>query len=187
MADPGSPTPTQQVGTHTNPDDAVVGAPLPPSRIPGPLQRVAYLVATLCGVGRLRPAPGTWGSAVVLPAALLGPWACLGLSALLAVVGYWATRRMLGEDTTADPSWVVVDEGVGQLLVLAALPTGTGAPGVILAFLLFRLFDITKPGPVGWADRRHGATGVMLDDIVAGVFAASLVLLLRAVLPAGLL
>ncbi|MDO9712997.1 phosphatidylglycerophosphatase A family protein [Paracraurococcus lichenis] len=150
-----------------------------------PALRSAWLVATLGGVGRLRPAPGTWGSAVVLPAALLGPLACLLLAVPLTLIGWWATRIMLGEDTDADPSWVVVDEGAGQLLALAALPAGTGARGVILAFLLFRLFDITKPGPVGWADRQHGARGVMLDDLVAGALAAALILALRAVLPDG--
>jgi phosphatidylglycerophosphatase A len=141
------------------------------------------------GVGRLRPAPGTWGSAVVLPAVFLGPFACLLLGLMLTVLGWWATRRMLGEDTNADPSWVVVDEGAGQLLALAALPVGAGARGVILAFLLFRLFDITKPGPVGWADRQHGARGVMLDDVVAGLLAALLVLVLvlGAMLPEGTL
>ena len=150
-------------------------------------QQLAYAVATLGGIGRLRPAPGTWGSAAVLPAVLLGPWACLALSLLLTVAGYWATRRMLGDDTAADPSWVVVDEGAGQVLALAALPAGVGAPGVLLAFLLFRLFDITKPGPVGWADRQHGARGVMLDDIIAGALAAALILLSRALLPEGTL
>jgi phosphatidylglycerophosphatase A len=144
---------------------------------------LAMLVATMGGIGRLRPGPGTWGSAVVLPAVLLGPLACLGLAVVLAGLGFWATWRILGEDTAADPSWVVVDEGAGQLLVLAALPAGAGVWGVALAFLLFRIFDILKPGPVGWADRRHGAAGVMLDDLVAGAIAAALVLLVRAVFP----
>ncbi|TDH63845.1 phosphatidylglycerophosphatase A [Dankookia rubra] len=148
---------------------------------------MAYAVATLGGIGRLRPAPGSWGSAAVLPAVLLGPLACLGLALLLTAAGLWATWRLLGDDTTADPSWVVVDEGAGQLLALAALPAGAGGFGLLLAFLLFRIFDITKPGPVGWADRQHGARGVMLDDIIAGALAAALVLLARATLPEGLL
>jgi phosphatidylglycerophosphatase A len=153
---------------------------LPPSWRP---MTKARFVATMGGVGLLRPAPGTWGSALVLPAVLLGPAVCLGMAAVLAAAGFWATWRILGEDTAADPSWVVVDEGAGQLLVLAALPAGAGFNGVLLAFLLFRIFDIVKPGPVGWADRRHGALGVMLDDLVAGAFAAALVLLLRATFP----
>ncbi|MFC7543834.1 phosphatidylglycerophosphatase A [Siccirubricoccus deserti] len=119
----------------------------------------------------------------MLPAVLLGSLGCLALAVVLAVAGFWATYRVLGEDTAADPAWVVVDEGAGQLLVLAALPAGAGFWGIVLAFLLFRFLDILKPGPVGWADRRHGAVGVMLDDLVAGVIAAALVLLLRAAFP----
>ncbi|RAI56269.1 phosphatidylglycerophosphatase A family protein [Roseicella frigidaeris] len=152
-----------------------------------PVQRAAWLVATLGGIGRLRPAPGSWGSAAVLPAALLGPGWCLGLGLLLTLLGYWASLRLLGEDAPADPGWVVVDEGAGQLLTLAALPAGAGLPGVALAFLLFRLFDITKPGPVGWADRQHGARGIMLDDLIAGGLAALPLLALRGLLPAGML
>ncbi|MCQ4158982.1 phosphatidylglycerophosphatase A [Roseomonas sp. GC11] len=144
------------------------------------------MLASLGGVGFLRPAPGSWGSAVVLPAALLGPWACLALAGLCAALGWWALARL--PEAREDPSWVVIDEGAGQSLALAALgsglatgvPSGFGAaPGIALAFLLFRLFDITKPGPVGWADRQKGASGVMLDDIIAGALAALVILALR--------
>ncbi|WP_149537853.1 phosphatidylglycerophosphatase A [Siccirubricoccus phaeus] len=144
---------------------------------------LAMAVATMGGIGRLRPAPGSWGSALVLPAMLLGPLACLGLGLALALAGLWAIDRILGEDRTADPGWVVVDEGAGQALALAALPAGAGLLGAALAFLLFRLLDILKPGPVGWAERRHGALGVMLDDVLAGAIAALLLLALRAAFP----
>ena len=140
-------------------------------------------VATLGGVGRLRPAPGTWGSAVVLPAVLLGPLGALALAALVAVLGWLAVRAVLADRPTEDPGWIVVDEAAGMLIALAALPTGAGWPGVGLAFLLFRLFDILKPWPVSWADGLHGATGVMLDDILAGAIAAALLLLLGAFAP----
>jgi phosphatidylglycerophosphatase A len=139
----------------------------------------AKFVATLGGVGLARPAPGTWGSALVLPLVLLGPVACLVLAAVLTLAGYWAVRQVLAEDRRADPGWVVIDEGAGQLLVLAALPFGATGWGVVLAFLLFRLFDVYKIGPVGWADRRHGAFGVMLDDVVAGAMGAGVILALR--------
>ncbi len=138
-------------------------------------------MATLGGIGRLRPAPGTWGSAAVLPAALLGPLPCLGLAGLLAVAGWWALRH--GAEAVHDPGWVVVDEGAGQLLTLAALPAGAGWAGVLLAFALFRACDILKPGPVGWADRRPGALGVMLDDIIAGAMAGAPILLARGLWP----
>jgi len=89
-----------------------------------------------------------------------------------------------------DPSEIVVDELVGQWI--AFLPVSIGAahvgadltvlwPGWIAAFLLFRLFDIWKPGPIGWADRKGDARGVMLDDVIAGVFAAIGVVILAAI------
>ena len=138
----------------------------------------AKFVATLGGVGLLRPAPGTWGSAVVLPAVLLGPGWCLVAAALLTLAGLWAVARL--PERAEDPGWVVVDEGAGQLLALAALTPGAGWPWVVVAFGLFRLFDVLKPGPVGWADRQKGAVGVMLDDVVAGAMAAGVLGMLRA-------
>ncbi len=140
---------------------------------------LAALVGSMGGVGRLRPGPGTWGSALVLPLAWLGPGACLALAAVLAAAGFWAARQLgPGED----PGWFVVDEGAGMLLALAALPT-PDALGLALAFALFRLFDILKPWPVSWADRQEGPAGVMLDDLLAGAIAAALLLGLQAALP----
>ena len=85
----------------------------------------------------------------------------------------------------------MIDEVVGQWVALMPLSLGLWAagapahlfpwPGWVGGFVLFRLFDIWKPGPVGWADRRKGPTGVMLDDVVAGVLAALVVTLLAAV------
>ncbi len=133
------------------------------------------LIASVLGIGRLRPAPGTWGSAVVLPCAWLGPLPCLVLAILVFAAGYWAVGR-LGAEAEADPGWIVVDEAAGQLLALAALPAHPSLAGIAAAFLLFRAFDILKPGPVGWADRRHGVLGVMLDDAIAGLLAALLLM-----------
>nr|WP_255568735.1 phosphatidylglycerophosphatase A [Neoroseomonas alba] len=144
-------------------------------------------VATVCGVGRLRPAPGTWGSLVVLPLALLGPGWALVLGLLVWGVGWVAVREVLADRPTDDPGWIVVDEAAGMLLTLAGLPAGAGWVGVGLAFLLFRAFDILKPWPVSWADGLHGATGVMLDDILAGAIAAALLLILGALAPGVLL
>jgi phosphatidylglycerophosphatase A len=145
-----------------------------PSAIPAGFPR---FIASMGGVGFLRPAPGTWGSVLVLPVALAGWEASLALGVLLSVLGWWALNRL--PEARQDPGWVVVDEGAGQSLALAALPAA-GVTGVLLAFLLFRAFDILKPGPVGWADRRKGAAGVMLDDIIAGALAAALLLAARA-------
>jgi phosphatidylglycerophosphatase A len=130
-------------------------------------------IASLGGIGFLKPAPGTWGSAAVLPLAFLPPWVALLAAVLFTGLGYWALTRL--PEASADPGWVVVDEAAGQSLALAA---ATGWVGVLLAFALFRLFDITKPGPVGWADRRKGPFGVMADDVIAGAMAALILLLL---------
>jgi phosphatidylglycerophosphatase A len=137
-------------------------------------------VATLGGAGLLKPAPGTWGSAVVLPLALLGPLPCLLLAALIAAAGFWAGPQVLSKDD--DPSWFVADEGAGMLIALAALPAAT-LPGMLLAFALFRALDIVKPWPVSWADRKGGILGVMLDDLLAGAIAGAALLALRAAVP----
>ncbi|MEM9796630.1 MAG: phosphatidylglycerophosphatase A [Pseudomonadota bacterium] len=152
---------------------------------------IATLVATVGGVGKLRPAPGTWGSVAALPLAWLaiqgGPVLFTVLTVLLLPVGYWATRRVTRGQTDHDPSEVVIDEVLGQWIALLPVAWGAWAagapvtalwPGWIAALVLFRLFDIWKPGPVGWMDRRSDAWGVMLDDAVAGVMAAGGVLLL---------
>jgi phosphatidylglycerophosphatase A len=141
----------------------------------------AHAVATLGGIGLMRTAPGTWGSAVVLPVVLLGPAACLVLGVVLTIAGFWAAPRVLA-DSAQDPGWFVADEGAGMLLALAALPAAT-LPGVALAFLLFRLLDILKPWPVSWADAQPGALGVMLDDVIAGAIAALLLLLVARLFP----
>ncbi len=146
----------------------------------------AKVVATLGGDGLARPAPGTWASAFVLPLAWLDPLACLGLAAVFFAAGLWAVRVLSREGSERDPGWVVVDEGAGQLLVLAAIPAGAPWLWVVLAFLLFRIFDILKWGPVGWADRRKGSFWVMLDDLLAGAMAAAAIVALRlAPLPGG--
>ena len=132
----------------------------------------AVAVASLCGIGRMRLAPGTWASLAVLPAALLGPWWCLVLGVGFTLIGLWAVSRL--PEARQDPGWMVVDEAAGQCLALAALPAGASFWWVLAGFLLFRAFDILKPGPVGWADRMEGSFGVMLDDVLAGLMAAGL-------------
>lgn len=154
--------------------------------------RLAHFIATVGYVGHMRPAPGTWGSLVALPLAWLihvlgGPW-LLGIAIVAGFIkGVWATAKVTEGKEDHDPSEVVIDEVVGQWIALLPLSIGawhTGAeitalwPGWITAFVTFRAFDILKPGPIGWADRRNDALGVMLDDVIAGVFAAIVVLLL---------
>jgi len=147
---------------------------------------MSRFIATFFGVGLLPWAPGTWGSAAAIPAAwvihLLGGFWALLLAAIAAtVLGWWATAAATRGKDDHDPGEIVIDEVAGMFIALLPVSLGAGHaevgfwalyPGVIAAFLLFRLFDIRKPGPVGWADRRNDAMGVMLDDVIAGVFAA---------------
>ncbi len=135
------------------------------------------------GVGFAPRAPGTFGALIGL--ALGGLLLALGhLPLALGVLAVSAAGVWAVDATGAahiDPGWVVVDEIAGQMIALLALPRLTFA-GAAVAFGLFRLFDITKPGPIGWADRRHDALGVMADDWLAGLAAALAIWLLSLVL-----
>ena len=134
---------------------------------------IARLTASAGGIGFLPRAPGTWGSAAaaLLGAAILaaaGQRALAAAAVLAIVAGLWAIPRAGGD---ADPGWVVIDEVAGMWL--AMLPLSWPSPlGVLGAFALFRLFDITKPGPIGRLDRIPGRVGVMSDDVAAGLAAA---------------
>ena len=152
---------------------------------PLPPWHPAHLLATWFGCGLLPKAPGTWGSLAALPfaAALVwwgGPWLLLGASIALFAAGLWASERYAQGAATKDPGAVVVDEVVGQWL---ALVPAAGVFWLYLpGFLAFRLFDIVKPWPVSWADRElGGGLGIMLDDVLAGLYAAALVAALRYV------
>ena len=143
-------------------------------------------IATIFGIGYLRPAPGTWGSlfAIILAILIVEIFGVIGfIFALLSIsiFGWWATSVYLKQIKTKDPSEVVIDELVGQWI--AVLPIVISAfyfklepfdlwPGWISSFLFFRIFDILKPSLIGWADEKNGALGVMLDDIFAGIAAA---------------
>ena len=149
------------------------------------------LIVTFFYVGHLRPMSGTWGSLAALPVgyaiALLGGWPLLTLSAIAAFgIGVWATARYIDGNDDHDPSEVVIDEVAGQWIALIPVVIGAsraGAdmlalwPGWVTAFVAFRFFDILKPGPIGWADRRGDALGVMLDDVIAGIFPAICVMI----------
>lgn len=162
--------------------------------------RLTHLITTFFYIGHLRPAPGTWGSLAALPVAwvlhlLGGPALLLAGIFVVFILGWWATHLETKGKTDHDPSEIVIDEVAGQWL--AFLPVSIGAshagadllslwPGFVFSFLAFRFFDITKPGPIGWADRRNDSLGVMLDDLVAGL-AAALCTLLAAGLYHGVL
>lgn len=173
------------------------------------------LIGTFFGIGLLRPAPGTWGSAAAVllavlayewprlverlsptlapagprwlsslllhaSAGLIGPWLVPVGFVVATLAGFWAVPRLLASSTDKDPSWIVIDEVAGQWLALCftVIPLARHGvsilvawPGYVVPFLLFRLFDIWKPWLVGRADRRGDATGLMLDDLWAGLFA----------------
>jgi phosphatidylglycerophosphatase A len=129
------------------------------------------------GSGLLPVAPGTAGTLAAIPLYLLlqdlslGAYLALVLVSVfggILVCGYTAAR--LG---VHDHPAIVWDEIVGYLITMTAAPAGW--LWVAAGFVLFRLFDILKPWPIGWFDRRvHGGTGIMLDDVIAGVFAGAL-------------
>jgi phosphatidylglycerophosphatase A len=161
---------------------------------------MSRIIATVFGVGYLRPAPGTWGSLAALPLFWVlhqqgGPILTVIATIVVFFAGWRATNAMTAGSANHDPSEIVVDEVAGQWVALLPVSIGAAAagsdvlalyPGWIAAFVLFRLFDIWKPGPVGWADRRDDAFGVMMDDVIAG-FLAGLGVLVLAGLSHGLL
>ena len=144
------------------------------------------LLVTVCYVGLLKPAPGTWGSLagilLFFPIHLYGgPFLLVTLTILISIVGIFLVKGATETSEDKDPSQIVIDEVAGQWISL--LPISFGAyvykmdlillwPWLLLAFILFRFFDIIKLGPVKWADDRNDALGVMLDDIFAGLIVA---------------
>jgi phosphatidylglycerophosphatase A len=148
---------------------------------------MSRMIATFFGAGFLRPASGTWASAITVVLAVGAYQAGWALAVpvgfvLATVLGFWAVPRYLRATGAKDPSEVVIDEVAGQLLALSftVIPLWrhgveylmlTAWPGWVAPFVLFRLFDIWKPWLVGRADRMEGTAGVMLDDLWAGLFA----------------
>ena len=144
----------------------------------------AHLIAFGFGAGLMPKAPGTWGTLVAIPfyflALLLGGTpAVLACALLFFIVGIWAsavTGRNLG---VADYGGIVVDEFAAFVLVLAFTPPGI--LWLLVAFVLFRIFDIVKPWPISYFDRTlKGGFGVMFDDLLAALCTIALLLMLRS-------
>lgn len=153
---------------------------------PGPpLTKPWALLATWFGSGRLPFAPGTWGSLAALPfAAALqwvgGPWLLVAASVLVFLAGCWASVEYVRATGRKDPPEIVIDEVVGQWIALILSPFTLQE--VALAFVLFRSFDIVKPWPIRWIERRWpGPLGVMLDDVAAGLMALAIMALVHLV------
>jgi phosphatidylglycerophosphatase A len=140
----------------------------------------AWAVGTFFGAGLLKPGPGTYGSisAVLLwyaAAHLLHP-APVALAVGTAIAAVFATligipaaTIVARESGREDPGHVVIDEVAGQLIALIAIPADWRH--AVLSLLLFRLFDILKPPPIRHLERLPSGTGIMLDDVAAGLFA----------------
>ncbi len=151
---------------------------LPPDLARRVLRDPVHLLAFGLGSGLLPRAPGTWGSLlavvifwVVPPLPLTGQFAGLGVAFVLGCVICGTSARRLG---VHDHGGIVLDEIVAMLLVLCVTPRMPG--WTLAAFLLFRFFDIAKPWPIREADHRiPGGLGIMLDDVLAAVYAALVV------------
>ncbi|MFG0326691.1 MAG: phosphatidylglycerophosphatase A [Phycisphaerales bacterium JB037] len=165
------------------------------------LRKPRWLLGTVFGLGRMRPASGTWGS--MPPVALAGilifaglgplesPWLyhlILGMVfvifSLACVLQGDAMQRILGRN---DPGEMVADEVAGQCIALIALPIGWHDPWRALgmlaaAFFAFRLFDIFKPPPAAQLERLPGGWGILLDDLAAGFYALLAVQILGAII-----
>lgn len=146
------------------------------------------LVCTVFGIGKLRPAPGTWGSLAGVVLFVIWPHIALLAVVPLFFIGAAAANHYGQISKTEDASEIVVDEVVGQWVAiilgfwlanyykinpyLTELCSICWIIKFLIWFALFRIFDIVKRGPVGWCDRNiKGGLGVMLDDVVAGILA----------------
>ncbi len=151
---------------------AVAGAPRP--RAP----QWARLSATFLGIGHLHPGPGTWASiatvllwatiAYALPPTLRLP-VVIALAALVILIGIPAATRVARATGGKDPQFVVIDEVAGQLIALIAIPLAWKS--FLAGLILFRAFDIVKPPPVRQLEKLPEGTGIVLDDVAAGIFA----------------
>lgn len=146
----------------------------------------AIVAATFFGSGKFPFASGTAGSIAALPViwlihTSLGPSAVVAFAVILFFIGIWASNIYIEVSGDKDPGPVVIDEVVGQAIAISFLPIGLVEYGV--AFVLFRIFDITKIWPANWAEQRlPGGLGVMLDDVVAGLYAGVVSLIILRVI-----
>lgn len=151
----------------------------------------ATLTTTFFGTGLLRPGPGSWGSAATvllwwvltrwLPTGMQ-PGFDLALAALAVAIGIPAATRVSRATGLKDPQFVVIDEVAGQLITLFAVPVSWKS--LLLGFILFRGFDIVKPPPIRMLERLPEGTGIVIDDVGAGLYALAI---MHLVLHFGLL
>lgn len=146
--------------------------PPPPDTV---LTNPSVMISTWFGVGLFRPAPGTMGSLAAMPIGygivmLTGNSGLLLCAILLLIVGTRFATIYGKKSGVKDDQSIVVDEVVGMWI--AAVPAGTNIGLWLIAFLLFRFFDIWKPWPASYFDKKSkDGFGVMMDDVVAGIYA----------------
>ncbi len=154
-----------------------------------PLRNWPILLATWFGAGYAPKAPGTVGTVAALPFAVVfaefGGQNLLLIAVLMtSVLGIWVAEQYMKATGVHDPGAVVIDEVVGVWIALLPVAATLTWQAVLIGFVLFRIFDIVKPWPISWLDQEiAGGLGVMLDDIVAGMFAAGGLYLLAAYAP----
>jgi phosphatidylglycerophosphatase A len=143
------------------------------------------MVATFFGTGRLKPGPGTWASiaTVILWAAGSSripmanrTWATVIAAAVVTLIGIPAATRVARAASVKDPQFVVIDEVAGQLVTLIAVPLAWKT--LLVGLILFRVFDILKPFPIRRLERLPEGTGIVVDDLAAGLYALAAVHLL---------
>ncbi|MEK7386286.1 MAG: phosphatidylglycerophosphatase A [candidate division NC10 bacterium] len=146
------------------------------------MDRVALVIATAGGAGYSPVAPGTVGSALTVAILWLVPFSPRGVIAFCVVVtlvGIWAAGRAERVLGGKDPGAIVIDEVAGMTLSVLAFPLTL--PTLAVGFVLFRIFDIVKPFPARVSQRARGGLGVMVDDLIAGLYSLAVLALLRAV------
>ena len=135
--------------------------------------KIALILATWFGVGLAPVISGTFGTLAAVPLILLlnyfGEWYGVIALVVVTVVAIWASDRTQGLLGKTDPSEVVIDEVAGFLVTMLLLPASLVNVG--LGFILFRFFDIVKPWPVRQSERLKGGVGIVVDDLLAGVYA----------------
>ena len=145
----------------------------------------AWVVGTFFGAGRMKPGPGTWGSAATIlvwwvVASRIDPrWhltAALLFAAIAIGIGIPAATLLARASGKKDPQFVVIDETAGQMITLLGAPLAWKP--LLAGFLLFRAFDIVKPQPVRWLERLPEGTGIVVDDVAAGLYALAAMQLL---------
>lgn len=158
------------------------GSPLPSSIWRNPVHFLAFGF----GSGAMPFAPGTFGTLVAIPVFLLFSgltlWLYLLLTAVMLLLGIWLCHVTAHDLGVHDHSGIVWDEIVGYLITMIAAPPTWQT--IVLGFVLFRIFDILKPWPIGWVDKRvQGGLGIMLDDVLAGIFAALVLQMMLQMVP----